>query len=213
MAAYAPFANRATAWSGGVPAALGGLGGESVATGINEAGLMVGFGYLPNNVNARALLWDGSSTLPLDNLAGNSSFAAGINNAGQVVGWSFTVDPQIGQHAVLWNGTAVTDLNRYLDPAAAGAGWYLADARGINDQGWIVGTARNDLTGEAHAYLLSISSAPEPASWALVLLGLGVLVLVRHRGQPFTQISGSSRATLQARPAPSVASTTAWTSL
>lgn len=209
IAGHAPFANRATTWSAAGPAALVGLGGESVAMGVNDAGLTVGFGYLPNNLNARALLWNGNSMTPLDNLAGNSSFAAAINNEGLVVGWSFTVDPSVGQHAVLWNGTTVTDLNRYIDPLAASEGWYLADARGINDQGWIVGTARNDLTGEAHAYLLSVSSVPEPGSWAMLLLGLVVLAMARHRGQPFTQISGSSRATLRVRPAISAASTTA----
>lgn len=181
------FANRATLWNRSTPTAVDSLGGESVATGINAMGQAVGFGYLPNNTNSRALLWDHGSMTALENLGGNSSFAAGINNAGQVVGWSFTIDPEIGRHAALWNGTAVTDLNRYLDPDMASAGWYLYDAVSINDSGWIVGTARNDITRESHAYLLSVTEMPEPASYAMMLAGLAASALAarRRRGISF----------------------------
>jgi probable HAF family extracellular repeat protein len=196
------FGNRATRWRTTTPIELDTLGGESVATAINDLGSAVGFGYLPNNVNSRALLWGPVGTLTeLDNLAGNSSFAMDINNLGQAVGWSFTVDSQIGQHAALWNGTSVTDLNTFLDPDLLDAGWYLYDARAINDRGWITGTARNDWTHESHAYVLTPigdrgwprdavaqlafigSPVPEPQTYAMMALGLAMVGFAVKRRQ------------------------------
>ncbi|MFZ1545620.1 MAG: PEP-CTERM sorting domain-containing protein [Candidatus Nitrotoga sp.] len=86
------------------------------------------------------------------------------------------------QHATLWNGTTATDLNSFLDAATISAGWELATADDINDNGWIVGIALNKLTGVRHGYLLSdtIAAVPEPATYTMLLAGLGLLGFTIH---------------------------------
>lgn len=153
------FGAQATAWVDGRPRSLKTLGGESSATGINEAGTIIGFGYLPDNNHARALVWSSAwaSPVQLAHLAGDSSFAEDVNASGTVVGRSFTVDTQIGQHGVMWVGTQVTDLSVYVPADLAAAGWYVRDATGINDAGAIVGRMCVDLPppGACQGFLLT----------------------------------------------------------
>jgi len=54
------------------------------------------------------------------------------------------------QHAVLWSGGKVMDLNALV---AVNSGWVLEDARSINDAGQIVG--RGAYRGKEHAFLLT----------------------------------------------------------
>jgi len=63
-----------------------------------------------------------------------------MNNMGQVVGSSFTTGNS-ANHATLWNGTTAFNLNSFLDATTIDAGWVLTAAKGINDNGWIVGNA------------------------------------------------------------------------
>ena len=117
-----------------------------------------------------------------------SSFANGINNAGQIVG-SYGDDQQV-QRAAMWSGTTAIDLNTLLRPETVGAGWVLATANAINDEGWIVGEAYNANDGLKQAYLLSISdqpdqflhppaptALPEPSTYALLTFGFGIIGL------------------------------------
>lgn len=142
------------------------LGGSSVANGINDLGQVVGAST--NSAGTlHAMLWSGSSLTDLGaegTLGGLFSHAYDINNTGQVVG------EVSGVGAVLWGPNSPIDLNTSLDVAALAAGWTLRDARGINESGWITGTALNTLTGEEHAFLLS--AVPEPAISSLMLVGL-----------------------------------------
>ena len=84
-------------------------------------------------------------------------------------------------HATLWTGGVVIDLNDFLDPFDRAAGWLLSDVDGgihIHDSAWIVTTAFNDVPGGTRAYLLtpdSASVAPEPQAWVLMLAALGGL--------------------------------------
>jgi len=41
----------------------------------------------------------------------------------------------------------MTDLNSFLDARTVSEGWVLTEAMGINDKGWIVGTAYNSTSG------------------------------------------------------------------
>jgi probable HAF family extracellular repeat protein len=70
------------------------------------------------------------SLVLLDSLGGPRSTANAINNLGQVVGAARTSDG-FADHAVVWNGAAITDLG------AAGVG--SSEALDINEAGQVVG--------------------------------------------------------------------------
>jgi probable HAF family extracellular repeat protein len=149
-------ADHATVWSGSTVKDLGVLHGgrESQALAINDAELMAGWSDTRSiGGPSHATLWEGSRMIDLGFLpGGNASKALGINDAGMAVGWSSSF-PE-GQRAVLWNGATAIDLNSFLDADKASAGWHLTSANDINERGWIVGDAHNNLTGEDHAFLL-----------------------------------------------------------
>ncbi|PYS11765.1 MAG: hypothetical protein DMG15_16715 [Acidobacteria bacterium] len=83
-------------------------------------------------------------TLP----GGTQSYAYAINNLGQAVGAS---DSSVSeQRSVLFDGGRVIDLNTLIP---SGMGWFLTEARDINDSGQIVGTGI--FNGHERAFLLS----------------------------------------------------------
>ena len=85
---------------------------------------------------------------------GLRSGANDINELNQVVGSS---ESDAGYHAVLWDQSGgITDLNDSL----SAAGWVLTSATAINGYGDIVGTGT--LNGEAHGFLLTNGTIPEP---------------------------------------------------
>jgi len=179
---------HATLWTGTTPTDLGTLGGTySIAYGINNAGHVVGYSTITGDTAFHATLWNDSTPTDLGTLGVTDSFAYDINNAGQVVGSSGTIGGGTANRATLWNGTVVTDLNSFLDAATLAAGWHLYEARGINDRGWIAGTAYNSFTGETHAYLLA--AIPEPEIYALMLAGLGALAFATRRNGPQVRCS------------------------
>jgi probable HAF family extracellular repeat protein len=122
-------------------------------------------------------------TLP----GGYHSVAYALNDSDQVVGWSSTGSSDGTSHATLWNGTAIIDLNSFLDVGKVSTGWVLVYASGINDNGWIVGTAHNNITGVDHAFLLnpcdicSVAQVPEPETYAMFMAGLGLMGFIARR--------------------------------
>ncbi|TVT47983.1 MAG: PEP-CTERM sorting domain-containing protein [Denitromonas halophila] len=143
---------------------------NSRATGINDARQVIGWSQ--GDDCWCAFLWSATDGMQsLGHLSGaatgyESSFASDINNAGQVIGWSYVGDVA---HAMRWTETAgMQDLNALIDPAE---GWVLSSANGINEKGQIVGTGL--LNGQSYGFVLS--PVPEPATWAMMLGGLGVL--------------------------------------
>ena len=149
---------------------------NSRATGINDARQVIGWSQ--GGDCWCAFLWSaGDGMQSLGYLSGAAtgyerSFASDINNAGLVIGWSHVGDVA---HAMLWTETAgMQDLNALIDPAE---GWVLSSANGINEKGQIVGTGL--LNGQSYGFLLS--PVPEPATWAMMLGGLGVLFRRRRR--------------------------------
>jgi probable HAF family extracellular repeat protein len=110
---------------------------------ISDAGVVVG---TMNGSQGwpRAFSWNSRrrhgptelGTLP----TGLQSHAHDVNRHGQIVGWSSSNGFDIGK-AVLWERERIYDLNNYLP---ANSGWTsLRGARGINDNGHIVGIGYN----------------------------------------------------------------------
>jgi probable HAF family extracellular repeat protein len=127
---------------------LGTLPGShwSSALAINDAGQVVGQSYI-NSHGFRAFLYDSAGMHDL----GTWGLAYGINGLGQIVGEA----DDTAQHAFLYTGGAMTDLNSLLP---ANSGWVLTEAHAINDAGQIVGLGT--LNGQKHAFLLTFPSDP-----------------------------------------------------
>jgi len=121
---------------------LGTLGGTmSSAKGINDAGDIVG---MSTNANGEPgpFVFDGT----MKALAGPAySGAVAINNRGQIVGSAE------GTYGYLIDAGSYTRLDTL--PAVVAKGWRHLEPTGINDRGWIVGTATTP-TGDLRAFLL-----------------------------------------------------------
>lgn len=145
---------------------------------ISDSGQVVG--SLFNGSVMVAGLWDNGVATDLGTLGGYQSKAFAINNVGQIAGYSY-IPGNSALRATLWDGNSVVDLNSFLDASTVNAGWELLVANGINDSGWIVGTARNTITGFSSGYLLSVTAVPEPESYAMFFAGLGLIGALARR--------------------------------
>jgi probable HAF family extracellular repeat protein len=150
---------HAAIWYDGVPVPqdLGTLTGRetSIATGINDADLVVGWALSPD----RAFLWGNGTMVDLGTLEPDGfglSGANAINNAGQVVGWS-TI-PGSATHAFVRSNGVMADLN---DLVPEGSGLTLKEATAINDAGQIVVNAW-DADRIRHAVLLTPDAGGAP---------------------------------------------------
>lgn len=159
--------SSATVWNGDAVTVLG----TGMASAINDAG-EVAWSFWGGDGISFASVWSGATTTTL-----GKGGAFGINDAGQVVGYSY--DASGTAAATIWNGTVATNLNSFLTASEINAGWVLDRAYGINDSGSIVGRAYNTRTGTGNAFLLSVSEVPEPRTYALLLIGLGMMSFVR----------------------------------
>jgi probable HAF family extracellular repeat protein len=176
-------------YSNGTMQDLGTLGGnKSFGQGLNDQGQVVGYSTLAGDITGHAFLYSNGSMQDIGSLGGNS-FAYRINNSSQVVGESYLVPNPTAEdirHAFIYSNGVMADLNSFLDASTKNSGWYLSTANDINDNGWIVGTAMNTITGASHAYVLSIAEVPETDTYAMLLAGLSVLAFVARRNKGMT---------------------------
>ena len=125
------------------------LGGNdySVAYGVNNHGQVTGVAY-----NGFIYDTDTDQTTDLGALGDpdNISTGFGINNSGVTVGTVY-INSMGDNHAFVYSGGAMQDLNSLIDPAS---GWDLQYAMAINDLGQIVGYGINS-SGQTHAFLLN----------------------------------------------------------
>lgn len=139
---------RAFSWQNGKLQDLGTLGGSfSAATAISQAGHVVGKSDtriedgLPGSPSpTHAALWEPGSVRAEDlgTLSGGANSAASaVNRLGQVVGYSESSDAP--RHAFLYTDHVMTDLGSL--PASDPYSRPISVASGINDRGYVVGTA------------------------------------------------------------------------
>ena len=174
---------QAVLWNGTTPTLLGTLGKNTSteATAINNNGQEAGYSDAPGYLHRSAVIWNGTTPTALASLGGTNSMALAINNAGDVVGYSYLAG-NVSKQAVLWENGKVINLNSELTSAEISAGWVLEDATGINNTGTIVGVAENTFTGKDSAFVLDVIEAvPEPKTYAMFLMGLGLIGFMSRR--------------------------------
>jgi probable HAF family extracellular repeat protein len=123
---------------------------------VNDAGQVVGEGFNSAG-DYHGFIWQNGAATDLGTLPGmGSSEAYGVNNSGAAVG---RVEPpdgvQASTRAFLYRDGAMVDLN---DLIPATSGYFVADARAINDRGAIAAEAFTP-TGAIHAVLLVPSAS------------------------------------------------------
>lgn len=141
-------------WQNGAMTDLGTLTGgtTSEAVAINASGQIIGFGTDASGIE-QAIQWTGGVATQLANLtSGGSGEAQAANDSGVIAGYSTTSTGV--EHAVIWQNGAVFDLNTLLP---TGSSWVLNDARGIDNQGRIVGTATH--LGYSVQFTLTLGSS------------------------------------------------------
>lgn len=160
---------------------------HSIAWNLNNSGQVVGFSSLYDEYigyySAQAFVTgaNGSSVADLGTPIDSSAFD--INDSGQVVGGLDGFCDFCTRSAFLYSDGMITDLS-LLAPVVA-AGWTQLSAVGINNHGQIVGWGflEDSPGGGSRAFMLSpIAAIPEPETYAMLLIGLGLLSFVsRHR--------------------------------
>jgi uncharacterized membrane protein len=164
--------SQAVKWGAhGRPVILDSLGGwQSVASGINRAGDVVGYiWFLDGPSEMKPVVWHGSVPTFLDVLYATQccNQASAINDMGQIVGWSSS--PGGGPvRAVVWNGTKPTALQSLSDADNALAINNQQQAVGILDAGTVTRAALWNLTtGEGVDLNTYLTAAQRSAGWTL----------------------------------------------
>lgn len=144
-------------------AGLSPLAGNTIsASDINDVGRVVGAHTIRGEIHAFITGPNGMGITDLGTLGENYSVARGINDAGQVVGAFITDGGEYHAFVTGPNGVGMTDLTSLV---SLPDGAPLTSAQSINNSGQV----------------LVLSPVPEPGTYAMLLAGLGLLGLMRHR--------------------------------
>jgi len=148
----ADLAYRSYLWRPGRrPVDLGSLGGtQTVASEINEAGTVLGYGFTAGDAEERNFLWRRGRMIDLGTLGGagsplnfpNSGRPDLLNERDEVAGSSFTASGDM--HAFFWSDGHMQDLGTL--------GGNYSGAAGINDRGEVSGVS-STAAGEFHGFL------------------------------------------------------------
>jgi probable HAF family extracellular repeat protein len=133
---------RAFLYSNGALRDLGTLGGFSSAKGLDDFGRVVGMSTDANGT-PYPFLWTNGSMQALPGPSGSG--AIDIDDLGLVIGSAE------GTHGYFLASGAYTRLDTL--PAVVAKGWRHLEPTGVNNRGWIVGTA-TDGAGNLRAFLL-----------------------------------------------------------
>ncbi len=134
------------------------LGGVGVASGINDAGVVVGTTYSQNVPTVTE--WSNGQSKTL----GITGYGTSINNSGEIAGGYQTSSGQL--HAFTLNGGSLVDLG------TLGGGWSTALA--VNGNGQVAGTSTTD-SGAFRAFFATgagMSSLGTLGGWSSYGLGL-----------------------------------------
>ncbi|WP_435015795.1 DUF3466 family protein [Tundrisphaera sp. TA3] len=150
----------------------------------NNSGQVAGaFGGVDESGSIQAFLYSpGGTMVGLGTLGGKESHGLGINNRGMVVGLSELADSAVmpfDTRAFVFDGHAMFNLN---DLIPSDSGFLLTSATDINDAGQIAAYGL-DATGYYHQILLTPQATPEPATLALLGLGMSAIAARRHRAR------------------------------
>ena len=128
------FGNHASTLNNGAVTDLGTLGGDnSAALAINNAGAVVGYADIPDDVAHHAFAYRNRVMTDLGTLGGASSQANAINSVGVIVGTSDFPSTASGHGFIVVNGT-MTDLNSVVSlPSDT-----IFSAVGVNDHNQVV---------------------------------------------------------------------------
>jgi probable HAF family extracellular repeat protein len=146
---------HAVLWRNGNAINLGNLGGDGrfagiYATGLNDAGQVVGDSDTTGDASFHGFLWQRGHITDLGTLPGDAySSATSISNNGMVLGIS--ISASFSPRAMLWRNGTGTDMNSLVPQDTA---LYLQSACSINEKGEIIGfAALKSNPSESHAYL------------------------------------------------------------